>query len=46
MVFDADQTARTANIYGEVRFRPFEQLTLIAGGVYADGFRKRRVKDE
>ncbi len=43
LVFDADQTARTANIYGEVRVRPVEQLTLIAGGVYADGFRKRRV---
>ena len=43
LVFDADQTARTANLYGEVRARPMEQLTLIAGGVYADGFRKRRV---
>ncbi|WP_374392337.1 TonB-dependent receptor family protein [Sphingopyxis sp.] len=43
LTFDADQTARTANIYGEVRVRPVEQLTLIAGGVYADGFRKRRV---
>ncbi|KTE21321.1 ligand-gated channel protein [Sphingopyxis sp. H050] len=43
LTFDADQTARTANIYGEVRVRPVERLTLIAGGVYADGFRKRRV---
>jgi iron complex outermembrane receptor protein len=43
LVFDADQTARTANIYGEVRVRPVDPLTLIIGGVYADGFRKRRV---
>jgi iron complex outermembrane receptor protein len=41
--FDADQDARTANVYGEVRFRPAERLTLIAGAIYADGFRKRRV---
>jgi iron complex outermembrane receptor protein len=43
LTFDADQDARTANIYGEVRFRPMESLTLIAGGIYADGWRKRRV---
>lgn len=43
LTFDADQSARTANLYGEVRVRPVERLTLIAGGVYADGFRKRRV---
>lgn len=43
LTFDADQTARTANLYGEVRVRPVDRLTLIAGGVYADGFRKRRV---
>ena len=43
LTFEADQTARTANIYGEMRVRPIERLTLIAGGVYADGFRKRRV---
>lgn len=43
LTFDADQTARTANLYGEVRLRPVEQLTLIAGGVYAEGWRKRRV---
>jgi iron complex outermembrane receptor protein len=41
--FDADQDARTANLYGEVRFRPMEHLTLVAGGIYADGFRKRQV---
>ncbi|SEH17835.1 iron complex outermembrane recepter protein [Sphingopyxis sp. YR583] len=44
LLFDADQRARTANLYGEVRVRPIEQLTLIAGGVYADGYRKRDVK--
>jgi iron complex outermembrane recepter protein len=43
LVFDADQDARTANIYGEVRFKPIEPLTLVVGGIYADGFRKRRV---
>lgn len=41
--FEADQDARTANIYGEVRFKPAEQLTIVAGGIYADGFRKRQV---
>ena len=41
--FDADQKAQTATLYGEVRVRPVETLTLIAGGVYADGWRKRTV---
>jgi iron complex outermembrane receptor protein len=43
LVFDADQDARTANIYGEVRYRPVERLSLIVGGIYADGWRKRQV---
>ena len=43
LVFDADQDARTANLYGEVRFRPVERLSLIVGGIYADGWRKRVV---
>ncbi|MET1754436.1 TonB-dependent receptor [Novosphingobium sp. RD2P27] len=43
LTFDADQDARTASIYGEVRLSPSSQLTLIAGGIYADGFRKRQV---
>lgn len=43
MMFDADQDARTANIYGEARYRATDWLTLIAGGIYADGFRKRTV---
>ncbi len=42
-VFEADQDARTANVYVEARFKPVEQVSLIAGAVYADGFRKRRV---
>ncbi|WP_390549727.1 TonB-dependent receptor family protein [Qipengyuania sp. MTN3-11] len=40
--FDADQRASTSNIYGEVRFRPIEPLQLIAGAIYADGFREQR----
>jgi iron complex outermembrane receptor protein len=43
LTFDADQDARTANIYGEVRVQLVERLTLIAGAIYADGWRKRRV---
>ncbi|VWX48701.1 TonB-dependent receptor domain-containing protein [Novosphingobium sp. 9U] len=43
LTFDADQDARTANLYGELRFRPIEHLTLIAGGIYADGWRARQV---
>jgi iron complex outermembrane recepter protein len=41
LTFDADQTARTTNIYGEIRVSPIEKLTLIAGGIYADGYRKQ-----
>lgn len=40
--FDADQKARTANIYGEVRYSPVEELTLIAGAIYADGYRAQQ----
>lgn len=43
LTFDADQQARTANLYGELRVRPLAALTLIAGGVYADGWRQRQV---
>ena len=43
LTFDADQKAQTATLYGEVRVRPIEALALIAGGVYADGWRKRQV---
>ncbi|MCO4092646.1 MAG: TonB-dependent receptor [Sphingorhabdus sp.] len=41
LTFDADQTARTTNIYGEIRVSPIENLTVVAGGIYADGFRKQ-----
>ncbi len=40
--FHADQRAATSNLYGEVRFRPTEPLQLIAGAIYADGFREQR----
>jgi len=43
LTFDTDQKAQTATLYGEVRVRPVDALTLIAGGVYADGWRKRHV---
>jgi iron complex outermembrane receptor protein len=41
LTFDADQTARTSNMYGELRATPVAGVTLIAGGIYADGFRKQ-----
>jgi len=44
LVFDADQDARTANLYGEVRLKPVARLTLIAGAIYADGWRARQVR--
>lgn len=37
--FDAKQDARTATLYGELRVKPVETLSLIAGGIYADGMR-------
>ena len=41
--FNADQRASTSNIYGEFRFRPVEPLQLIAGAVYAEGFREQHL---
>ena len=38
---NADQHARAASLYGEVRVRPTPMLTLIAGGIYADGQRRQ-----
>jgi iron complex outermembrane receptor protein len=38
---NADQDARTATLYGEVRVRPVAALSLIAGGIYADGMRRQ-----
>lgn len=37
---DARQTARTVTSYGELRVRPFERFTLLAGGIYISGERK------
>ncbi|WP_432769377.1 MAG: TonB-dependent receptor [Sphingopyxis sp.] len=39
--FNADQDARAASLYGEVRVKPVASLSLIAGGIYADGERKQ-----
>lgn len=39
--FNADQDARAATLYGELRVKPMERLSLIAGGIYADGKRKQ-----
>lgn len=44
LMFDADQDARTANLYAEARFKPIAGLTLVAGAIYADGWRKRAVR--
>ena len=41
--FDADQDARTAMLYGELRVRPVPALTLIAGGAYADAMRRQLI---
>ncbi|PKP87112.1 MAG: ligand-gated channel protein [Alphaproteobacteria bacterium HGW-Alphaproteobacteria-17] len=38
---NADQDARTATLYGEVRVKPAQALSLIAGGIYADGMRRQ-----
>src|SRR3546814_10829683 len=38
---NADQHARAASLYGEVRVRPVAEQTLIAGGIYADGKRRQ-----
>lgn len=43
ITFVADQDARTATLYGEVSVKPTQGLSLIAGAVYADGFRRRAV---
>lgn len=42
LTFDADQDARTANVYGEIRYRPITPIQLVAGGIYADGMRQQR----
>jgi iron complex outermembrane receptor protein len=42
LTFAAAQKARTANLYAEARYRPVEALSLIVGGIFADGFRRQR----
>lgn len=44
LTFAAAQTARTANLYAELRYRPVESLALIAGGIYADGYRRQHLR--
>lgn len=39
--FDADQRARTTTLYAEVRAEVAPGLTLIAGGIHADGSRRQ-----
>ncbi|MBI1340359.1 TonB-dependent receptor [bacterium] len=39
--FEADQEAYTANVYAEVRYDATDRLTLIGGGIYAQGERKQ-----
>ena len=41
--FEAQQDARTATLYGELRLTPVEPLTLVAGGIYADGRRRQAI---
>jgi iron complex outermembrane receptor protein len=41
LTFQADQKARTANLYAELRYKPVEHLSLIVGGIYADGYRRQ-----
>jgi iron complex outermembrane receptor protein len=41
LTFAADQRARTSNLYAELRYRPVAPLSLIVGGIYADGFRRQ-----
>jgi len=41
LTFDADQRARTSTLYGELRVEPVSGVSLIAGGIWADGFRRQ-----
>lgn len=41
LTFRALQRARTSTAYGELRVSPAESLTLIAGGIYANGARRQ-----
>jgi iron complex outermembrane receptor protein len=39
--FEADQDARTVSLYGEAQLHATEQVTLIAGLIFADGMRRQ-----
>jgi iron complex outermembrane recepter protein len=41
--FEADQSAWTANVYGEGRYSPTDKLTLIAGAIVAQGEREQKL---
>lgn len=41
LTFQADQDAWTANVYGEARYNATSDLTLVAGGIYAQGERQQ-----
>jgi iron complex outermembrane recepter protein len=41
LTFNAEQTARTSTLYGELRVTPLPRLTAIIGGIYADGMRQQ-----
>ena len=41
--FSSDLDARAANLYGEVRVKPMAGLSVIAGGIYADGKRRQTI---
>ncbi|HWK41440.1 MAG TPA: TonB-dependent receptor [Croceibacterium sp.] len=41
LTFAAAQRSRTANVYAEARYHATDGLTLIAGGIYADGYRRQ-----
>ncbi|NJM49860.1 MAG: TonB-dependent receptor [Sphingomonadales bacterium] len=40
--FQADQKARTMNLYAELRYKPVTSLSLIAGGIFANGKRQQQ----
>jgi iron complex outermembrane receptor protein len=42
LTFDADLEAHTASIYGEARWHANDELTLILGGIFADGQREQQ----
>ena len=41
LTFEADQEAYTRNVYSELRYHATDRLTLIGGGIYANGKREQ-----